>query len=417
MNLSSHPDAQNNSLNSILQIIHEIVEKSESGDYIYRGEPEHYQKVSSTLYRVFSKFNVTNFNEDVVPNMLEELKVYASEYTNKTDNFEILTALQHYGGKTNLIDFTTDCLTALFFACDRFHDKDGRIILQNKTGIIKDWIEDDLQNPQNRVIAQKSVFVSPPKGFIEPDQGDVITVPAALKKPLLDYLKKFHGISTETIYNDIHGFIRWSAYAEFCEGLTYQNRQEYENAVKHYTQAIVRNPKFVEAYVNRGIAYYNMDKYNSAIEDYKTAKALELKPHLAPAVQYNLGNAYREKGEYNEAIKVYEEGINLNPDFAHTYYNNMGLTHRKKGEYEKAIEAYNKAIQLKDDYDRAYCNRGEAWLHLEKWEKARKDLTTAENMGYDIIASFHNAYASVEDFKQKTGIQLPEDIAEMLTPR
>ena len=37
-------------------------------------------------------------------------------------------------------------------------------------------------------------------------------------------------------------------------------------------------------------------------------------------------------------------------------------------------------------------------------------------MGADIIAALHNDYASVEDFEQKTGIQLPEDIVEMLTP-
>ena len=36
-------------------------------------------------------------------------------------------------------------------------------------------------------------------------------------------------------------------------------------------------------------------------------------------------------------------------------------------------------------------------------------------MGTDIIDSFRNGYESVEDFEQKTGIQLPEDIAEMLT--
>ena len=37
---------------------------------------------------------------------------------NESVDFEILTELQHYGGKTNLIDFTTDYLIALFFACD-----------------------------------------------------------------------------------------------------------------------------------------------------------------------------------------------------------------------------------------------------------------------------------------------------------
>ena len=37
-------------------------------------------------------------------------------------------------------------------------------------------------------------------------------------------------------------------------------------------------------------------------------------------------------------------------------------------------------------------------------------------MGVDISAAFHNDNVNVEDFDQKTGIQLPEDIAAMLTP-
>ena len=34
------------------------------------------------------------------------------------DDFELASQLQHLGGNTNLIDFTKDCLVALFFACD-----------------------------------------------------------------------------------------------------------------------------------------------------------------------------------------------------------------------------------------------------------------------------------------------------------
>ena len=39
-----------------------------------------------------------------------------TELTEKARDFEILTEIQHYGGKTNLIDFTTDYFIALFFA-------------------------------------------------------------------------------------------------------------------------------------------------------------------------------------------------------------------------------------------------------------------------------------------------------------
>ena len=93
------------------------------------------------------------------------------------------------------------------------------------------------------------------------------------------------------------------------------------------------------------------------------------------------------------------------------------MAYGKQGDFDRAIEDYTQAIQLNPDYAKAYCNRGEAWLHLKEWEKARADLTAARDMGLDIIASFHNEYASVPDFEQKNGVKLPADIAEMLTPQ
>lgn len=66
----------------------------------------------------------------------------AKEYTDKTNKFEILTELQHYGGNTNLIDFTTDALVAIFFACDGEPEKTGRVILLQKPSKVapKDYI-------------------------------------------------------------------------------------------------------------------------------------------------------------------------------------------------------------------------------------------------------------------------------------
>lgn len=82
----------------------------------------------------------------------------------------------------------------------------------------------------------------------------------------------------------------------------------------------------------------------------------------------------------------------------------------------QAIADYDKIIQLEPGYMLAYNNRGLAFLHLQEWEKAKSDLRTAQNMGVDIIDLFHKVYASVTDFEQKTGIQLPADIAALLTP-
>ena len=204
-----------NEPNTINGILRQIEEKSDTGEYLYRGEPEHYQghpyygKVSSNLYRAFledDEFDVEaeHFDiEDIQKLMLESAKQFSRK---SASEIERLAEIQHYGGKTNLIDFTEDYLIALFMACDGSPTKDGRFIFQKKQ-LINSYIEKPYE-PINRVIAQKSVFVRHPDGFIQPDTQDVINIPAGLKKSMQDHLDSSHGISVKSIYNDIHGFIR-----------------------------------------------------------------------------------------------------------------------------------------------------------------------------------------------------------------
>lgn len=198
-------NTQQTELNRIFEIINRIAETAAGGDYLYRGEPDHYEEVSSSLWRECRRdIGTAEFD---IESIQERMLKAAKDYTYEEDDFEILTELQHYGGHTNLIDFTTDNHIALFFACDGFHDKDGRMILLEKTEQIKEQIKPP-RNPQNRIIAQKSVFVRPPKGFIELKHYKVIDIPGSLKAPILDHLQTQHGISTQTVYNDLHGFIR-----------------------------------------------------------------------------------------------------------------------------------------------------------------------------------------------------------------
>ena len=293
----------------IRKIIDEIEEKSASGDYIYRGEPEEHKeepdcgKVSSSLWREYG-IEISGFNIEIVQKeMLSQAKKHTGHpqrelavafakmfhaYDSQTDEDVLLNEIQHYGGKTNLIDFTRDYLIALFFACDGQHDKPGRIILQDIEDI-NDMITHP-QNPRHRVIAQKSVFVRPLTGFIEPHANDIVTILPELKRPLLEHLRKYHSVSTETIYNDIYGFIRSqnvhrSAYAEFYSGVNHQFRgkkatliEEKHNerikSIEHYNKAIELNAEFKEAYCNRGEVLLHMMQWEAAKADLIAAKEM-----------------------------------------------------------------------------------------------------------------------------------------------
>lgn len=201
----TNPSESAKNLSEVFQKLQEIAAASADGDFIYRGEPKYYEKVSSSLWRECRKeLKSEDFDIETIQNKMLEV---SKNYTHEKDEFEILTELQHFGGYTNLIDFTTDNHIALFFACDGHRGESGRIILLEITQETKDFIKPP-RNPQNRIIAQKSIFVRPPKGFIEPEQFAEVNIPASLKGTMLDHLQKQHGISRQTVYNDLHGFIR-----------------------------------------------------------------------------------------------------------------------------------------------------------------------------------------------------------------
>lgn len=417
---------------NIRHIIYEIQERSTEGNYIYRGEPEHHDespyhgKISSNLYRQYARIEADEFNIEVVQ---EEILAEAAGYSHETeDPIEVLTQLQHYGGKTNLIDFTTDYLIAIFFACDNSDSlaKDGRLILLQKTREWKDLILRP-HNPWHRVIAQKSVFVRHPNGFLHPEDVDIITIPAHLKLPILTYLQKYHDISTETIYNDLHGFIinqsfHEDAYSEFHRGLTAhliadeaeipeKKQAAYEKSISHYTRALELKPDIPEGYNNRGNAYRDKGEIDRAIEDYNMA--IESDPE--DAVPYNnRGVAHLNSGKIDEAITDFSKAIECDPEDANAY-NNLGVAYFDIGEIGKSIKEYSTTIELEPEFADAYRNRGIAWLHLKEWEKAREDFIIATEMGVDVIALFHRTYESIADFEQQNDIDLPEDIAAMLT--
>ena len=349
--MAHQSNTSNNKQRSLQDIIREIEQKSEGGGYIYRGEPECYEgapycgKVSSSLWREY-RIEDGHFNVELVQKELlaaakkhtgdlpedfrldiTSLQERGAESAEETVDFEILTEIQHYGGKTNLIDFTTNYFIALFFACDGEPNKDGRVILQ-KVDAIRDMIARP-RNPRHRVIAQKSVFIRPPRGFIEPSSDETVIVPACLKEDILEHLRTHHGISTEKIYNDLHGFIKYQdihgeAYTAFYKGFASGNKAD---------EAITSEEKEQE--------------YEKAIEDY--TKAIELKPDLAIAYN-NRGNAYKGKGEFDVAIQDFNKAIELNPQFT-IAYNNRGNAYRDKGEFDVAIQDFNKAIEVNPQYN------------------------------------------------------------------
>ena len=117
---------------------------------------------------------------------------------------------------------------------------------------------------------------------------------------------------------------------------------------------------------NLGLAYGNAGQYEEAIASYK--EAIRIKPDDADA-HYNLGVTYGESGQYEEAIASYKEALRIKPDDADAHYN-LGYVYRELGQYEEAIASFKKSIRIKPDDANAHYSLGLAYDESGQYEEA-----------------------------------------------
>jgi len=94
-------------------------------------------------------------------------------------------------------------------------------------------------------------------------------------------------------------------------------------------------------FIDRGKTYNDRAEWDSAIKELD--RAVKLDPSYNAFL--NRGNSYRGKGDLDHAIQDYNEAIKLNPLGALAYLH-RGKVYNDKAEYERAIQDFDSAIRL-----------------------------------------------------------------------
>jgi len=152
----------------------------------------------------------------------------------------------------------------------------------------------------------------------------------------------------------------------------------FEQAVTDCTKAIELQPNFAGFYNNRGFSYYYQGDFTQAIADFD--QAIQLQPDNAGAY-LNRGVALFDQGDTEAAIADYKKAIELEHDPLCTPYNNLGNAYRQLGDFEQAIVCFTTAIDLQPDFSPAYYNRGLAYVQSGDTTAAIPDLETALALG------------------------------------
>ena len=371
----------NKAQKDINKLLEQLRQEAMSGQYIYRGEPKCYEHLSSSLYRQCRKKGIApkkspkglewceqlwELQKDIVVQTRrflpgkQQLDMYERSFWGQghysltyqidTQEYEILCQIQHYGGATNLVDFTTDYLVALFFACEQKHTQDGRVILSTIMPL-------PVRISDARVQAQKSVFVQVQDGFLKPDYFSELKVPSELKIPLLQYLKQYHAISSETLFPDIHGAVRyWNANQSFLFLIREAEQKNKEN------------------------------KFEEAVENYDKCLSLSIAPD--PGVLTGRGIANLNQEEWQFAKEDLSKAISL-----------------FEGDWKwSGSSKWGFALFL----------RGVTHMHLQHWDDAFSDLQAATNKNFKVANEFRKHFKSVAEFENEYNLCLPTIIKELL---
>jgi tetratricopeptide (TPR) repeat protein len=133
------------------------------------------------------------------------------------------------------------------------------------------------------------------------------------------------------------------------------------------------SPETIEAlttdYFSRGNAYYDKGLYDQAIADY--TKAIEWSPVNAD-VYFNRGVAYSQERLYDQAIADFTKVIALKPDDANVY-NQRAWNYHLKGEDAKGLPDANKAVALAPNDTANIETRAEIYEKLRQRDNAIAD--------------------------------------------
>jgi tetratricopeptide (TPR) repeat protein len=153
---------------------------------------------------------------------------------------------------------------------------------------------------------------------------------------------------------------------EFQQGVAAFNKGDFQAAANAFQKAIQKAPTIPDLYVNLALAYFRLDRTAEAATQLEKAASLASDD---PKIQYQLGSAYVDMQNYDQAIAAFEKGLATNPDLATDPLaleatSTLGAVYFAQGDNEKAEALFQKALAAKPGA--AGATLGMAKVHFSK---------------------------------------------------
>ena len=187
--------------------------------------------------------------------------------------------------------------------------------------------------------------------------------------------------------------------AYYDQGMTYLNTLQYNEAISEFQNALKIDPYFKKGFFFLGLVYFVLGNLGAA--ENAARKALRIEPTFQRAqtllqdIKYTHGTSLLNNEQYNEAITVFEEAIDLGLGSKEIHHH-LGFTHFKLGNLHAAEEAAREVLWITPTYQPA-----QDLLRDIKYTYYEHGIALQNNKQYyEAVTAFEKAIAVDQGFKE-----------------
>jgi tetratricopeptide (TPR) repeat protein len=144
-------------------------------------------------------------------------------------------------------------------------------------------------------------------------------------------------------------------------------------------------PKKVLELTQKGQVCLTEGKFDDAIALFREAISLESNPEW----YYHLGVAYLKLEQWQDAVEVYQNALEIDPDNVWCC-GNLGYAYLKLERWQESVLMYEKTVKVISNNCWHYHHLGDGLLQLERWEDAVNAYERAIALNPDSAWSYHN---------------------------
>jgi tetratricopeptide (TPR) repeat protein len=159
-------------------------------------------------------------------------------------------------------------------------------------------------------------------------------------------------------------------------GKFYLESGQFDQAVAELNAAAERNPKLSLVHFYLGLAHIKKQEYTAARDEFLKDAAIE--PDLA--LNYDqLGEVYWLMQDDQNAEKSYRDALKRNPRLANAHIG-LAKMYQQQKKYAAALTEADAAVRFDPARPDTHYVRGQALLHLDRKQEAKKELNEATRL-------------------------------------